>query len=108
EFTDLNKRNAGTVAPSSKGVYSRPNINVSIIEDVDLDEPSGRLTLPVVTKNDEGKWSTSEEENDLTDKTNRTDAQGYVTENFSRDIQAAYGAMAGYEKIYKPVLFGVT
>src|SRR5690606_26564555 len=48
-----------------------------------------------------------DEDRDLTGNTNRTDAQGYVTERYARELQDAYGAFSGYEKIFKPVMFGV-
>ncbi len=109
KFSDLNKRHAGTVAPSVKGVFERPTMKVAVFNDVTPGERDGLLKRTVKNENT-GQWEVDlNPENDinLNDKINRTDAQGYVTERFAEEIKKAYGSLSSYEKIFKPVVYGI-
>lgn len=108
KFSDLNKRHAGTAAPSSKGVFTEPSIKVVYLNDADLDESYDVLTLPKMKLDESSnRWVIDEDVDQTELSPNRTDAQGYLTEQFAAEIQQAYGSFSGYEKVFKPVVYGV-
>lgn len=104
ELVDLNKRNAGTHAPSQHGVFG-PHIKVVLMEDIEVGPYE--VVLPSIAIDENGVQRVVEGTNNLSKKVARTDAQGYVSETFANKIIKAYGSFAGYEKIFKPVVFGV-
>lgn len=104
EFADLNKRKAGPSAPFVRGMWSREKGRLAIIEDIDEGETN--IELPKIVFNESTQqWQV--EENATPISSNRSDAQGYVTEEFAQEIIQAYGSLANYEKVFKPVMFGV-
>lgn len=114
DFVDLNKRMAGTRAPFARAIFNRKEIKVAIINDVGFNDNEfgdSVIEVPKLT----GKMEQDGSETfDVSDTeyvpivSKRTDAQGYVTEDFAAEIKEAYGSLAGYEKIFKPVMFGVS
>jgi hypothetical protein len=99
---DLSKRHAGTSAPSSRGLFNRPQLKVSIFDDIK--QPTD---LPLVRMNADGQWEIDYENTNNGKVVDTTDAQGYVTEEFAKEITDAYGAFSPFEKVFKPVLFGM-
>lgn len=103
-FSDLNKRHAGAVAPSAKGVHAQPTMKVvylNDIEDKDLLLPKTKLDPETNT------WKIDDSVDPTKIDSNRTDAQGYATEQFAAQMIDAYGSFSGYEKVFKPVVYGV-
>ena len=101
---DMNKRKAGPGAPFYRGAWARPTANLVALDDIGDAKGNTIASLSTLDFQD-GKFNVIENSNEV--KTARTDAQGYVTEQFAEEMVAAYGAFSGFQKIFKPVMFGV-
>ena len=103
DMVDLSKRQAGSSAPGMKGVWEKAKFNLITLNDFESGETT--TLLPVIEEDTEGYYVSTKTQSITS---NRTDAQGYVTEQFAEEIMQAYGDFSDYEKIFKPVVFGVT
>jgi hypothetical protein len=105
DFLDLNKRKSNS--PIMRGSWNRPTGKLALLNDVEDGKTPISLN-PLVWDEDANSWTISTNSENAADiNSNRTDAQGYVTESFAQEIIKAYGSFANYEKVFKPMLFGV-
>lgn len=105
-FSDLNKRMAGPSAPFYRGAWSRKTANLIAIDDPGMKGDKTFIDLPILKQGDDGVWRI-DSSNLNTIESARTDAQGYVTEQFADEMVKAYGSFSGFKKIFKPVMFGM-
>ncbi|UJP63991.1 hypothetical protein [Mongoliitalea daihaiensis] len=105
-FSDVNKRMAGPMAPYYRGVWRRPTAKLALFEDVGDRGDKTFSDLPVIRMNDQGRYEIDDSRTNTVAGT-RTDAQGYVTEKFAREMTKAYGHFSGFKKVFKPVMFGI-
>ena len=103
---DMNKRKAGPAAPFYRGSWKREKGKLVALEDIGDNRDKTLVELPSVVQDEvTGQWKVVENANTV--ETARTDAQGYVTEQFAQEMVDAYGGFSGFKKIFKPVMFGV-
>ncbi len=99
---DVSKRMAGVYGPMQRhtlqGTFTLASLR-------DIDDGKTRMQFPVVTLDSTGVATITPAQ--VARKTNRSDAQGYVTETFARRLQEGYGSLSGFGQVFKPLLFGV-
>jgi len=106
-FTSLSKRMAGTYAPAQMPVFEEGKHKGKMIALRDVtDNLSDQAILASVYYDEEEKKYKVDKEKSRSIPTNRTDAQGYISERFDPVFQAALGSLGGFRAPYKPVMFG--
>jgi hypothetical protein len=102
DSVDTSKRMAGARGPIQHHVM-QGTFKLASLRDIDGGKTP--VMLPSISVDADGNAVITEPTEKA--ETNRGDAQGYVTEDFARRLTEAYGTLAGYGQIFKPLLFGV-